>query len=59
MFFKGNVLVDIRSSLDYNFVICDFGFADYAPEANKQVVAGMKRPSNVGITPRYAAPEVI
>ena len=58
VFYLGNVLVDIRSFSDYNFLICDFGFADYAPEAGRQVVAGMKRPSNTGITPRYAAPEV-
>ncbi len=53
------MLLDVRSLSDFNFVICDFGFADYAPDAGKQVVAGMKRPSNAGITPRYAAPEVI
>ena len=52
------MLVDVRSDLDYNFLICDFGFADYAPEAEKQFVSGMKKPSAVGITARYAAPEV-
>ena len=51
-------MVDVKPDLEYNFLICDFGFADYAPEAEKQFVAGMKRPSTVGITARYAAPEV-
>ena len=50
--------MDFRSKEDFNFLICDFGFADYAPDAEKQFVAGMKRPSATGITPRYAAPEV-
>lgn len=54
----GNVLIDVKNASNYTFVICDFGFADYAPEANKQLVSGMKKPSALGITPRYAAPEV-
>lgn len=54
----GNILIDIQPDTSFNFLVCDFGFADYAPEAGKQFVAGMKRPSVVGITPRYAAPEV-
>jgi hypothetical protein len=54
----GNVLIDMRSQSDYTLVIADFGFADYAPNAGRQLVAGMKKPSITGITYRYAAPEV-
>ena len=54
----GNVLVDVKPDLEYHFVICDFGFADYTVEAEKQFVAGMKKPQTMGLTIRYAAPEV-
>ena len=54
----GNVLMDFKSDTEYHFVICDFGFADYTLEAEKQFVAGMKKPTTMGMTIRYAAPEV-
>jgi hypothetical protein len=41
-----------------NFVICDFGFADFTADAERDLVAGMKKPSDNGMTIRYAAPEV-
>jgi hypothetical protein len=50
--------MDVKGDLEYNYVICDFGFADFASDANRQLVAGLKKPSNTGITIRYAAPEV-
>ena len=40
------------------FVICDFGFSNFTADSNRQTVAGMKKPTSAGITPRYAAPEV-
>ena len=60
MYILGNILVDIKNmnTQDFNFLVCDFGFADFATEAERQFVAGMKKPSQLGITPRYAAPEV-
>ena len=50
--------MDVNAKSEYCFVICDFGFADFAPEAERQFVAGMKKPSLIGMTVRYAAPEV-
>jgi hypothetical protein len=40
------------------FLICDFGFADFVAEAERQLVAGLKHRSTQGMTLRYAAPEV-
>ena len=40
------------------FVVCDFGFSNFTADSNRQTVAGMKKPTSAGITPRYAAPEV-
>ena len=54
----GNILTDSNIHSESNFVICDFGFADFSDEAGRQFVAGMKKPSVQGMTIRYAAPEV-
>ena len=52
-------MADFRpESNELFFVVCDFGFSNFTADANRQTVAGMKKPTSAGITPRYAAPEV-
>ena len=54
-----NILIDVMPDLTFNCVICDFGFANFVNDGKRQLVAGMKAPNAVGLTLRYAAPEVI
>ena len=53
-----NVLVDIINHDTINFVVCDFGFANFTSDSGRQLVAGLRKPTSTGITVRYAAPEV-
>ena len=53
----GNVLVDVKDDLSITCVICDFGFANFSSDCAKTIVAGFKKPTNSGITAKYAAPE--
>ena len=53
-----NVLVDVQSDSTCNYVICDFGYANFVSDGKRQRVAGMKEPETMGMTIRYAAPEV-
>jgi serine/threonine protein kinase len=53
----GNVLVYTKDD-QYRCAICDFGFANFSADAKTNIVKGLKKPTNTGITPRYAAPEL-
>ena len=44
----GNILLNVNSQFECNFVICDFGYADFTKDAGRQLVAGMKKPSTMG-----------
>ena len=52
-----NVLIDIGSDLKFKCSICDFGFANFVGE-DRPLATGMKKPTTIGISTRYAAPEV-
>ena len=59
----GNVLIDKTTEgndplTGFSCVICDFGFANFAEDARANIVAGLRIPGNMGITTRYAAPEL-
>ena len=54
-----NVMADYRpQSNELYFVVCDFGFSNFAADSNRQTVVGIKKPTSAGLTTRYAAPEV-
>jgi serine/threonine protein kinase len=53
-----NILMDINPDLTFNCVICDFGFANFTLESQRSCVAGFSKPTTIGITYKYAAPEV-
>ena len=54
-----NILFDIKSDDAFTCVICDFGFSNLIEEKDSQKAAfGLKIPTTVGISIRYAAPEV-
>ena len=54
-----NVLIDVNGDGTFNCAICDFGFANFTKESGKQFVSGLEKDNALGISPRYAAPEVI
>ena len=54
-----NVLIDlVQSSGEFRCVICDFGFANFTRASNKTFVAGLATREDIGISIRYASPEV-
>ena len=52
-----NVLVEFCNGT-VNCVICDFGFANFLSDVQDKIVKGVKKPTAIGITARYAAPEL-
>ncbi len=38
-------------------MICDFGFANFISDVQDRIIRGVKKPTDMGITARYAAPE--
>ena len=53
-----NVLIEGNADGSLTAVICDFGFANFSSDAKVNVVKGIKAPTTVGITARFAAPEL-
>ena len=52
-----NILAEVVNGV-WNYVICDFGFANFLSDVQDKIVKGVKKPSAIGITARYAAPEL-
>lgn len=53
-----NVLMEMSGDGLCRCVICDFGFANFVNDAKANLVKGLKTPTSLGITARYAAPEL-
>ena len=58
-------MIDVKTDMSFNCVICDFGFANFignggdGKESDQHSMAkGMRIPTTNGISIRYAAPEV-
>lgn len=52
-----NVLAELVRG-HWSYAICDFGFANLVSDVQDKIVKGVKRPTEIGITARYAAPEL-
>jgi hypothetical protein len=52
-----NVLVEIDKNLTFNCVVCDFGYASFV-DGTRTFVAGVSKPKSIGISTRYASPEL-
>jgi serine/threonine protein kinase len=52
-----NVLAEVVNG-HWSYVICDFGFANFLSDVQDKIVKGVKKPSAIGITARFAAPEL-
>jgi serine/threonine protein kinase len=53
-----NVLAEVLNG-SWNDAICDFGFANYLSDVQDKIVKGVKKPTAIGMTARYAAPEFL
>lgn len=53
-----NILFDFKSDGSIVYLICDFGFAKFVSTPHSNFVAGLRTPNSMGVTPRYAAPEL-
>ena len=53
-----NILVDVETDLSFKCVICDFGISNFIG-TERPVVRGIEKPESIGITWRYASPQVI
>jgi serine/threonine protein kinase len=52
-----NVLAEVVNG-SWSYVICDFGFANFLSDVQDKIFRGVKKPTAIGITARYAAPEL-
>ena len=52
-----NILVDIEADWSIRCVICDFGYANFIG-TERPTVRGIEKPESIGITWRYASPQV-
>ena len=51
------MLLDVYPDGSFDCVICDFGYASVIGETRPEV-KGFDVPTNTGLTPKFAAPEV-
>ena len=52
------MLLDVAPDQSFKCVICDFGFASIIGHKPRNLVQGLDRPQNAGLTAAYSSPEL-